>query len=166
MELQDFIENVIGKDHKDIEWWQMCVRAFILFFVALVLVRISGARTVGEKTPFDYITSIMLGALLARTIPGSAPFFGTIAASLVIVVIHRIIAILTYYSPLIGKWFKGEPVLIFKGKKFDEDAMRKHNITEKDVMENVRKHGTSDSLEEIKEVWFERTGEISVVKKK
>ena len=45
---------------------QMGVRAFIMFFIALALIRIGGMRIFGKKTAFDNILVIMLGAVLAR----------------------------------------------------------------------------------------------------
>jgi hypothetical protein len=42
----------------------------------------------GQRSPFDYFVAILLGATLSRIV-GASPVVGTVAASLVIVVIHR-----------------------------------------------------------------------------
>ena len=60
---------------------QMAVRAFIMFFITLALIRFGGMRIFGKKTAFDNILVIMLGAILARGVVGASPFFSTVAAS-------------------------------------------------------------------------------------
>jgi len=47
---------------------QMSVRAFSMFVIMLVLVRIAGMRTFAKKSSFDNIIVIMLGAILATVI--------------------------------------------------------------------------------------------------
>src|SRR5215831_5355873 len=53
---------------------QMAVRSFVMFFIALALIRIGGMRIFGKKTAFDNVLSIMLGAILARGVIGATPF--------------------------------------------------------------------------------------------
>ena len=44
-----------------IPWWEIVLRASVVYFVMLALIRLSGKRTVGEFTPFDLIVVILLG---------------------------------------------------------------------------------------------------------
>jgi len=71
---------------------QMAARAFIMFFIALLLIRIAGMRIFGIKTAFDNILVIMLGAILSRGVVGASPFFSTIAAATAMILIHKILA--------------------------------------------------------------------------
>ena len=85
---------------------QMGVRAFIMFFITLALIRFGGMRIFGKKTAFDNILVIMLGAILARGVVGASPFFSTVAAAAVMVVIHRILAWLAINHSWVGKIVK------------------------------------------------------------
>lgn len=164
--IADIVENIIGPDSRDMEWWQMALRAFIMFFVALSLVRIAGMRTLGTKSAFDAVTLFMLGTVLARAIPGNSPFFPTIGAGLVISLLHRIIAVMAFHSHFVGKIVKGEEWILYRNGKFYRDNMKTHSISERDILESVRVRGGKASLDEIEEAWFERTGEISIISKK
>ena len=66
---------------------QMAMRAVAVFFAALILIRISGRRSFGQRSPFDYVVAILLGATLSRVIVGASPAIPTFAASLVIVLL-------------------------------------------------------------------------------
>lgn len=151
---------------KDLSPLQMSARALVIFIVGLVLIRIAGRRAFGQKTPFDSVITILLGAVLSRAVVGASPFLSTVAASAVIVIIHRLFATLGFYSNAFGKLVKGEPKLLYKDGKLHEDHMRSCMITRKDIEESVRLNSNLKSVEEAAEIYAERDGQISVIKKK
>src|SRR6266446_5812167 len=117
---------------------QMGVRAFIMFFIALALIRIGGMRIFGKKTAFDNILVIMLGAVLARGVVGASPFFSTVAAAAVMVVIHKILALLAMKYIWIGKIVKGIHRSLYKDGEMNLKNMRIATISKDDLMEGVR----------------------------
>ena len=42
------------------EWWELPLRAAIIYSVLLLLLRVSGRRTVGQFTPFDLLVVMLL----------------------------------------------------------------------------------------------------------
>ena len=70
---------------------QMTLRAILIFFIALVLIRYTGMRMFGIKSAFDICVTIIFGAVLARAIVGASPFVPTIVASVALVIVHKII---------------------------------------------------------------------------
>src|SRR5689334_16617561 len=85
------LENIFGTG-KDLTFHQMCARAFVTFFITLVLIRLAGMRSIGKRTAFDTVITIMLGAVLSRVIVGVSAFFPTLGASIVLVLVHRLVA--------------------------------------------------------------------------
>ena len=145
---------------------QMAVRAFIMFFIALALIRIGGMRIFGKKTAFDNILVIMLGAVLARGVVGASPFFSTVAAASVMVVVHKILALLAMKYIWIGKIVKGIHRSLYKDGKMNLKNMRIATISKDDLMEGVRLQIHSNSLDNVKEVYIEKNGQVSVVENK
>ena len=45
-------------------WWEPPARAAIIYAVLLLLVRLSGKRTVGQFTPFDLLVVMLLLSLI------------------------------------------------------------------------------------------------------
>ena len=144
---------------------QMAARAFVMFFIALFLVRIGGMRIFGKKTAFDNILVIMLGAILSRGVTGASPFFSTVAAGAAMVVVHKVLAWLAMKHIWVGKIVKGYRHSLYKNGEIDYKNLRKTSISEDDLMEGVREELHTDSFDEVKEIFMEKTGEISVVKK-
>ena len=162
----EFIENLFGLDEHKLETYQMIARAVVIFFVALLLIRVSGIRTLGKQSAFDNLTALILGAIMGRAIVSAEqPFFGSIIATLVIMVLHRIVAWITYRSKKMGVILKGRELLLIKNGEPHEKNMKQAHITGEDILETLRKDVNVPSLDTIKEVYLERSGEISFIKK-
>ncbi|WP_345954496.1 YetF domain-containing protein [Mucilaginibacter sp. PAMB04168] len=150
---------------KDLNVLQMCSRALVVFFIALVMVRVSGRRTFGKRTAFDNTLAIILGAVLSRAIVGASPFVPTICCSLLLVLLHRLLAYACIKSSFIDRHLKGMSVPLYRNGQLDEDNLTRSLLTKKDIMSDVRLKGNATSLNEIHEIYMETSGEVSVIKK-
>ena len=163
--MDELIYKLFGEG-KDLNTLQMADRAFVMFFITLILIRISGMRAFGSKSAFDTIIAIMLGAILSRPVVGASAFFPTVVAGFVLAAIHRILALISVYSPAISHLVKGREKSLFKDGKLNKKNMRSCGLSMGDLMEGLRHNGNFDSLDDAKEIFMERNGHISVVKKK
>ena len=148
---------------RDLDSLQMSARAVAVFFVALALIRIAGRRSFGQRSPFDYVVAILLGATLSRVIVGASPAIPTVLASLVIVVIHRVLAWLCVRSPKLERIVVGVEREVFKDGKFDDEQMSAALITKTDVFETARQELHSNGLEDVKAAILERNGQVSLI---
>jgi uncharacterized membrane protein YcaP (DUF421 family) len=145
---------------------QMSLRAIVIFFIALILIRFTGMRAFGIKSAFDTCIIIMLGAVLTRAIVGASPFIPTVAASLALVIVHKIIATISVNNQMISHLVKGTPYSLYKEGKLNDKNLKKCMLSFGDIMEEVRITLNQNSLDNIDEIFMERTGKISVIKKK
>ncbi|MEO8765479.1 MAG: YetF domain-containing protein [Ginsengibacter sp.] len=144
---------------------QMSLRAILIFFIALMLIRFTGMRIFGIETAFDTCIIIMLGAVLTRAIVGASPFVPTIIASVALVSVHKIIAIISVTNQTISHLVKGIPYSLYKDGKLNDKNLRKCLLSFGDIMEEVRLKLNQNSLDNIEEIFMERTGKISVIRK-
>ena len=84
----DTINFLVGEG-EHLNMLQMSMRAFGMFIIMMFLLRFAGMRAFAKKSAFDTIITIMLGAVLARGVVGASPFWSTVAASVVMVIMHR-----------------------------------------------------------------------------
>lgn len=145
---------------------QMGARSIVVFLVALVLIRISGRRSFGQRSPFDSVVVILLGATLSRAIVGASPFVATVAASFVIVVCHRLLAWVCIRSSLLERLVGGVEREVFSNGEFNSREMNAALITPTDVQESVRQKTGSRSMNDVAAAILERNGEVSVIRKK
>jgi uncharacterized membrane protein YcaP (DUF421 family) len=161
----EWIKTIFGEG-TDLNCLQMSSRAILAFFITLLLIRIAGVRTFGKKSPFDNVIIILLGSVLSRAVVGASPFIPTTVACLAFVLVHWLLAWLSLYNETIGRWVKGEKTSLYAGGRENKDNMRRSRISHKDLLEDLRLRINADNFDEVEEIFIERNGEISVVKKK
>jgi uncharacterized membrane protein YcaP (DUF421 family) len=161
----EWIRVVFGEG-KDLEWWQMSSRAVVAFFITLLLIRIAGIRTFGKKSAFDNVIIIMLGSILSRVVVGASPFIPTALACLAFVLVHSLLARISVYNDFVGGLVKGEKASLYADGRKNEKNMKRSRISDKDLLEGLRLKINEEDFDKVKEIFLERNGEISVVKKK
>jgi len=157
--------HLLFGEGKELNTLQMADRSFVMFFITLILIRVAGMRAFGQKSAFDSIIVIMLGAILSRAVTGASAFLPTIIAGAVLAIIHRLLAVLSVYSDTIGYLIKGEKTILFINGKVVAKNLLFCSISQKDLLEEVRLKLNESTLENVKEIFMERNGQISVVKK-
>lgn len=157
--------TVLFGEGKDLNVLQMCSRAFVVFFVALLLVRLSGRRTFGKRSAFDNTLAIILGAVLSRAVVGASPVIPTVCCGLLLVLLHRLLAWLSIKSKWIGRLLKGDAIPLYKNGELQHDNLSRSLVSPTDIMSDLRLKIQTNSLADVEEINMETNGEISVIKK-
>jgi uncharacterized membrane protein YcaP (DUF421 family) len=145
---------------------QMSCRAALMFVLLLAMIRVGGARIFGKKSSFDNVVVILLGAIAARGVVGASPFGATVAASAVIVLLHRIIALLVVKLPAVSRLLKGRPVVLYREGRVLHEQLLRTTIGEDELMESLRLETRQASLDAIEEARLETNGRISFLVKR
>lgn len=158
MELHDLIGT-----SKSILWWQMCVRATIIFVFGIALARLAGTRAFGKNSALDLLLAILLGSNLSRALTGNADLVATLVATALLVVLHTVLAWLSMRASWLGKAVKGRPIQIIRDGRVDPAAMRRALLTDNDLAEGLRGCGYEAGAE-VQAAYLERSGEITVIR--
>ncbi len=143
--------------------WQMAARAAGAFVITLILIRVSRAQIV---RPAFAVRRCDNGPAGRRAQPWRcrclAPFWSTVAASAVIVLLHRAIGWISVRSDRFDIWVNGrERPLVADGQRL-QAALSAALITERDLAEAVRKKLGDADLGRVRAATLERDGEISI----
>ena len=103
------VEAVFGNG-PDLDWYQECARAALIFVYGLVLVRIAGRRIFGKWSALDIVVSIIIGSNLSRALTGSAPLWGTLIATTLLVALHWVLARLVAAFPGFSRVVEGRSI--------------------------------------------------------
>jgi uncharacterized membrane protein YcaP (DUF421 family) len=156
----------LGRDVGDVTVGQMALRTLLIYGAALVIVRVGSKRFLSRASAFDVIVAVMFGSVVGRAINGSAPFFPTLAAGIVLVGLHWAFAALAFHTDWFGSVVKGNPVLLVRDGQIQWKGMRKSAVSERDLAEGMRIHGREPDPSKIKLAYVERSGRISIVAEK
>lgn len=154
----------LGVEPKELTFLQISLRGVIVFVATLVMVRVSSKRSLAEKTAFDAILLVIVASVLARAINGSASFLPTLGAGLVLVLLHRLLALAAYYSDGFGILIKGKAAVLVENGKLQRKNMRINHISEHDLEEDLRLDAATEDFSKIKVARVERSGDISFIK--
>jgi uncharacterized membrane protein YcaP (DUF421 family) len=154
----------LGVEPKELTFLQISLRGIIVFLATLVMVRLSSKRSLAEKTAFDATLLVIIASVLARAINGSASFLPTLGAGFVLVLLHRFLALVAYYSHGFGILIKGKAAVLVKNGKLQRKNMRINHISEHDLEEDMRLDAATEDLLKIKVARVERSGDISFIK--
>jgi uncharacterized membrane protein YcaP (DUF421 family) len=163
-EVMDWLTALIGPDDGTATTWQFCVRALVLLPYGILCIRIAGRRTFSNLTPLDIFVAIVVGSNISRAMTGKAPFVPALVATLLLVALHRLLAMMTIHSNLLARFIKGRPVELVRDGKVDRAALRSNHLSEDDLIEGLRMEQAA-CVEDVALATFERGGKISVVPK-
>ena len=152
----------VGIEPRHFNVVQVGLRALIMFIAALIIVRLGSKRFLARKTAFDFILAFMLGSMLSRAINGSAELLPTLVGGVVLVLVHRLFAILAFHSPAFGKLVKGTDEIVIENGHIRQDTLRKTHLSESDLLEDLRLKSHADPAE-VKCARVERSGDLSVI---
>lgn len=157
------INGLLGLDAETLTPWQMSIRAVVVYIVGLAMVRVGEKRFLGKSSAFDVLLSIIVGSVLSRAINGSAAFFPTLVASIVLVGLHWLFAVIAFRNERFASLIKGNERVLIRDGEIQWHAMRKSHIGERDLLGALRTNGKLSEPREVKEARLERNGDISVI---
>lgn len=141
---------------------QECARAVLIFVYGWIAVRIVGRRVFGKWAALDIIVSIIIGSNLSRAITGSAPLWGTLASTALLLALHWTLAQLAARYPKLSHLIEGRAAVLAEGGRVNSKVMHRWSISEADVKEALRQRGRH-RVEDFAQLVLEPSGSISAL---
>ncbi|KIH70150.1 membrane protein [Salinicoccus roseus] len=136
----------------------------IMAYLSLVVIlRVSGKRTLTKMNAFDFIVTIALGSILASIITSKDITIAQgLTAFLVLVIMQYIFTKLSVKSRAFSSMIKSQPALLYYNEEFLTQNMKKERVLEIEVRQAARSSG-KDDMSEVMAVVLETDGSISVI---
>ncbi|MBN8899436.1 MAG: hypothetical protein BGO51_14530 [Rhodospirillales bacterium 69-11] len=147
--------------------WTSLLRVVVvgtLAYVALVvLLRISGKRTLAKLNAFDLIVTVALGSTLATVLLNrSVSLAEGIVAFVLLAGLQYLVAFLSVRWSGFDALVKSEPTLLLHRGRFLDVALRDQRVTREEVASALRASGVAN-VEDAAAVVLETDGSLSVV---
>lgn len=147
--------------------WDAVVRIVLVgaagYAALVLLLRVSGKRTLAKLNAFDFVVTIALGSTLATLLLDKATSWtdGVVALGL-LVVLQLVVALVTTRWEAARGRLTARPTLLLADGSVRHDALRRTRVSESELRQAVRSSGQGD-LWSLAAVVLETDGTMSVV---
>jgi len=142
------------------------MRGLSVYVFLLIIFRISGQRSLGQVTTFDFVLLLIIAETTQQALLGD-DFSVTNGLLLIVTLIGLDIglSLLKQRSPNLDRLLEGLPLLIVENGEPLGDRMAKARVDEEDVMSAARELQGLERMEQIKYAVLERNGAITIIKR-
>lgn len=147
--------------------WDNLARVLVLgitgYVGLVVLLRISGNRTLSKMNSFDLVVTIAFGSILASILINSSTTLaqGLVAIAL-LVCLQFCITWLSVRSGRINRLITTRPTLLVENGCFLRQALKSVRVTEDEIRAAIRQNGYG-GVEQVAAVVLESDGSLSVI---
>lgn len=144
--------------------WELPVRAAVVYGALLVLVRLSGRRTVGQFTPFDLLVVMLLSESVSNGLSGDEKSLaGGLLSATTLIALNVGVAFITARSRQAQQLVEGRPVLIGRDGDIFKEVLKKHHVPLCDMERALREADCDQS--DLRFAFLEADGQISILQK-
>lgn len=139
------------------------LRGAAVYLIILVLIRVSGRRTVAEMTAFDLVLLLIVSETTQQALLGQD--FSITNALVVLVTLFSIDVLLSFVKqvwPAAERAIDGRPTVLMLDGRIDESALRKCRIDKNDILIAARRDGVPN-LGGVRHAVLEVNGRISIM---
>lgn len=140
------------------------LRGAAIYFILLVVLRLSGRRTTAQMTPFDLVLLLIVAETTQQALLGND--FSITNAAVLIVTLFTIDIVLSYvkqWLPRLGRVIDGTPTVLVCDGKADERALARSRVSLDDILAVAREQQGLERLDQIKFAILEAGSGISVI---
>jgi uncharacterized membrane protein YcaP (DUF421 family) len=146
-----------------IPWWELILRAAIIYAVFFIGLRLFGKRELGQFTTFDLVLILLVANALQPAITGpDNSLTGGVIIILTLLLLNRGVAWLRSRWTWLDDLIEPPPTVIAREGRWLEKAMEKEGLSIEDGKMALREHGVA-RVEDVKLAVLEEDGSISVI---
>lgn len=147
-------------------WWEFVVRAAAVYWVVLLMTRLSGKRAIGQTTPFDVLVIVLLGTAVQNSLIGDdTSLLGGLILAAVLLGLNWLVGVLSARSRRFDRTMQGTPAIVARDGQVFWKELVKRNVSYADFEVSLRSADCRDD-QEIALAVLETSGEITVLKRR
>lgn len=142
---------------------ELILRAAVIYFFLLIVMRIIGRHEFGQLTPFNLILLLIISESISQAINAgdNSLLAGLISAS-TLLSLNVLLSIGQYKSRLIRGFVSPEALKVIENGRIIEKSLRRELMTHDELLERLRARGIG-GVEEVQVAYIESDGDISAL---
>ena len=138
-------------------------RGLFIYAVLMVLFRITGKRSLGQITTFDFVLLLIISEAIQNGMVGPGySITNALVLVVTLVTVDVVLSLVKRRSPRLEQFLDGTPMVIVEQGRPLRDRMDKERVDESDVLSAARREGL-ERMSQIKYAVLERNGQISII---
>lgn len=140
------------------------IRALVIYGFVLLVFRITGRRSLGSMSAFDFVLLIIISETTQSALTGTDnSLTNSLLLMLTFVGANVALSLVKEHFNRIEKIMDGEPVLIVENGRPLEHRLKRARIDVDDVMRAARETQGLERLDQVRYAVLESTGHISII---
>lgn len=139
-------------------------RTAIIYIFLMVVLRISGHRTLNEMTTFDFVLLLIMGDASQQAMTGTDySLTNGLLIIMTLVLMDIFISFLKQKFRKVESIIDGMPVILINNGKILKKTMNQVKVDITDILESSRKLQGLERLDQIKYAILEKDGDITII---
>jgi uncharacterized membrane protein YcaP (DUF421 family) len=148
-----------------VPWWELALRAIVIYVAFFIGLRIFGKREIGQFTVFDLVLILLIANALQPAMTGpDTSLTGGLILIATLLLINRVLALVRRRLPVLDSLINPEPTVIARDGRWVERGFEKEDLSLEDAQMALREHGV-EKVDDVRLAVLEEDGSISVVPK-
>ena len=140
------------------------IRAAAIYFILLILIRLSGNRLMGQMTAFDFVLLLIISETIQQAmITQDSSITNAFLLVVTLLGIDIMLSLWKQRSGRIERLLDGVPILVIENGRLRRDVMRKERVEKSDILAAARDKQGLERMDQIKHAIVEASGEITIV---
>ncbi len=147
-----------------VPWWELVVRATIVYGALLVLLRLTGKRQVGQLAPTDLVLLLVLSNAVQNSMnAGDNSLVGGLVSAVTLVALNYVVNRGTYRSKTVERIIDGSPQILIRHGVVSTKTLASAGISDAELLTVLRQHGCLQPSE-VDLAILETNGAVSVLR--
>jgi uncharacterized membrane protein YcaP (DUF421 family) len=142
------------------------LRAAAMYAFLIVMLRLSGRRTLGEMTAFDFVLMLVVGQVTQQALLNDDR---SLANSWIVILsligLDIAMSLLKQRMPGLASVLDGMPTVLVRDGQPITALMKRSRVDESDILQAARERRGLERLDQIKYAILETDGKISIIEK-
>ncbi len=139
------------------------LRAAIMYFMALIMIRLLGKRALGELGPFDFVVMTGVGhTVVSIALDKSIPYYEGIIILATLAGLEYLMGYLALKNEKLSNLIVGKPVVLIESGRIIKKNLAREKFNVDDLLQELRKKGIRD-IDEVEIGVLESCGGFSVI---
>ena len=161
------VQRSMGNVNFFFDGWEPVARILVVGTVAytalVLLLRVSGKRTLTQMNGFDFIITVALGATFGRMLTArDIPLIEAVTAFVLLMALQYAAGRMVVRYPRFARVVTAPPVVLYHQGVFRDDAMEREHFTKAELRTALRERGLG-SFEHVAAIVLESDGQLAVI---